>query len=68
VETRKTSSSKSSEGESDHEKKEITNSKEDNQIITVTRNSSDDKKLPVTRSDDFYGKSKYHQTNQSKYT
>jgi len=36
---------------------------EDNQIIAITRNSSN-KRLPVTRSDDFYGKPKYHQTNQ----
>ena len=26
---------------------------EDNQIISVTRNSSHNKKLPITRSDDF---------------
>ena len=36
---------------------------EDNRITSVTRNSSRNKKLPKTRSDDFYGKFKNYNTN-----
>ena len=37
---------------------------EDNQIISVTRNSSRNKKLPVTRSDDFYGMLENYKTDK----
>jgi hypothetical protein len=37
---------------------------EDNQIISVSRNSSRSKKLPVTRSNDFYGTFENYKTDK----
>ena len=41
--------------------------RENNQITSLTRNSSRNKKIPMTISDDFYGKFKNYKINKHKY-